>query len=329
MIGFTLSNFINKAAITDKRQVKYVAIVTKNLRYHDAVTAGICTMLAKEERVRFIPVIYHTDPRNKINEDSVVEKVLDKKPDIVVAVGAGLAQIAKGVIAKRAPQTPLIFAGASNPTGLGLVYSDRFPGCNVTGTASLPEDPALNIRLLLELLPDIKRIALPYCTAAGPDIELAALAVKDYCHARGVDVMLMPIEANQAGLFMIQGILASVDLVMYVQGCFVGRISDGIAKLCKQYGKIFYAAEPWAAIDGEAPFAFGARGENVGKAAAKQVTKVLIDRVPAGTIPVHYVERNHKLIINCDTLEELQITPAKDLLLLMSRGILIKNGKKW
>lgn len=329
-LGAALQTAIYQAFIIDRKQAKQIAIITKNVYAHEAVVSGVLSGITHDERMNLVPTIYYTDAKNRVTETSVIEKVINAKPDLIVTIGNALSQGAKSIIAKRAPQTPLVFAAVTDPIAIGLVDSLESTGCNVTGaiSGSELEYHTVGIRFLLKVLPQVRRIALPYCTESGDYVESIAREIEACGLTRGVEVILMPIEADQSGLFMIQNILGDVDALMYLQNCVISRITDGIVKLCKQYEVVLFAPEPVLVVKGDAPFGFGACIEEIGKDAAKQVSKILIDGIAAANVPVHFSDRNKKFIANLDTIEEQGIMVDHDLLLLISRGIVLTHNQK-
>jgi putative ABC transport system substrate-binding protein len=84
--------------------------------------------------------------------------------------------------AKKATQTiPIVFAGASDPVGSGLVASLARPGGNITGLATLaPEISGKQLELLKEIVPRLSRVAVignstqPGNAQALRETELAA-----------------------------------------------------------------------------------------------------------------------------------------------------------
>jgi putative ABC transport system substrate-binding protein len=56
---------------------------------------------------------------------------------------------------------PIVFAGASNPVGNGLVASLARPGGNVTGLSNQQTDvPGKRLQLLREVVPGLRRLAI-------------------------------------------------------------------------------------------------------------------------------------------------------------------------
>jgi ABC-type uncharacterized transport system substrate-binding protein len=79
------------------------------------------------------------------------------KVDVIVTAGT-----LNVVAAKQATSViPIVFAGAGDPVGIGLVASLARPGGNVTGLSNLSTDlAAKRIELLREVVPGLRRLAI-------------------------------------------------------------------------------------------------------------------------------------------------------------------------
>lgn len=329
LVGRYIVPYKDAAAI--RAPIKKIALLTKHFDYHERVLHGALLELASAQNLQFEPQIY-TATGDQISEKNIVEEALAKKPDCVLAIGAGLAQAAKNAIQKRRLSIPLVFAGATDPVALGLVRSLEHPGWNVTGTNMLPYDRTLAVKYLLLLLPHIKCIGLPYTTqASNVDIEVHAQEIKEYCATRGIEVLLLPIQAPEAnGLQLIQGIINQIDALLYLPVCHVNKIASELVKLCARHSVILCAGDH-AFINTEdgAPFAYAPRAELTGKYAAEQIKSILAENRLAGDVPVRFIERGCQFVINLNAIQKQKIPINRDLLSLISHGEVLKNGALW
>jgi putative tryptophan/tyrosine transport system substrate-binding protein len=79
------------------------------------------------------------------------------KVDVIVTAGTLSVVAAKQVTSV----IPIVFAGAGDPVGIGLVASLARPGGNVTGLSNLSTDlAAKRIELLREVVPGLRRLAI-------------------------------------------------------------------------------------------------------------------------------------------------------------------------
>jgi putative ABC transport system substrate-binding protein len=89
--------------------------------------------------------------------------------------------------AQQATQTiPIVFAGASDPVGRGLIASLAQPGGNITGLTTFSvELLGKRLELLKELVPTVTRIAI-LANPANPATVYAVREAQAFAHALGV-----------------------------------------------------------------------------------------------------------------------------------------------
>jgi putative tryptophan/tyrosine transport system substrate-binding protein len=116
------------------------------------------------------------------------------KVDVIVTAAGNRLTLA----AKQATRTlPIVFAGASDPVGSGLVTSLARPGGNVTGASMLsPELVGKRLELLTQAVPGVSRVAVLWLPGAlGERTEKDMLKEADVA-ARALGVRLHFVEAR-------------------------------------------------------------------------------------------------------------------------------------
>jgi putative ABC transport system substrate-binding protein len=87
----------------------------------------------------------------------IVAEFVRLKVDVIVTYGTAAAQQAKQATAN----IPIVFAGAGDPVGTGLVASLARPGGNVTGLSLQQTDSGpKRLQLLREIVPGVARLAI-------------------------------------------------------------------------------------------------------------------------------------------------------------------------
>jgi putative tryptophan/tyrosine transport system substrate-binding protein len=99
--------------------------------------------------------------------------LLERKPDIVVAIGGRVIPILK----QMTHSVPIVVAGTVDPVGTGLVASLARPGGNITGF-SLTELSIIGkfLELLKQISPNVSRVALIY----NPDNPTTAFFQREF-----------------------------------------------------------------------------------------------------------------------------------------------------
>jgi putative ABC transport system substrate-binding protein len=102
------------------------------------------------------------------------------KVDVIVTIGPGPTLAAK----KASGTIPIVFAGASDPVGTGIVSSLAQPGGNITGLSLMaPDLDGKRLELLKEAFPKVARVAFLWRSGGSrgnlalTDMEAAAKAL--------------------------------------------------------------------------------------------------------------------------------------------------------
>ena len=110
----------------------------------------------------------------------LVAELVRLKVDIIVTIGPGPTLAAK----KASGTIPIVFAGASDPVGTGIVSSLARPGGNITGLSLMaPDLDGKRLELLKEAVPKIARVAFLWRSSGSrgnlplTDMEAAAKAL--------------------------------------------------------------------------------------------------------------------------------------------------------
>src|SRR5215471_10157281 len=114
------------------------------------------------------------------------------KVDVIVTPATAGAAAAK----QLTTVIPIVFAGAGDPVGTGLVASLARPGGNVTGVTQQQTDLAgKRLELLRDVLPRLRRLAI-MANAANPASQLEIREVRTMSSALGFEVV--PLEIRRA-----------------------------------------------------------------------------------------------------------------------------------
>ncbi len=114
------------------------------------------------------------------------------KVDVIVTPATAGAAAAK----QLTTVIPIVFAGAGDPVGTGLVASLARPGGNVTGVTQQQTDLAgKRLELLRDVLPRLRRLAI-MANAGNPASQLEIREVRTMSSALGFEVV--PLEIRRA-----------------------------------------------------------------------------------------------------------------------------------
>jgi putative ABC transport system substrate-binding protein len=222
------------------------------------------------------------------------------KVDVIVAGAAG------ALAAKQATSViPIVFAGAADPVGVGLVASLARPGGNLTGMSLQNADLAgKRIELLREVVPGLRRLAILANTGnpnALPEMHAAAAA------ARKVGLEVATVEIRQADdIAPAFNTLRGQSDALYVCGdplVATNRIQIGALALSARLATSFVDRESVAA---GGLIAYGANFVDQFRRAADFVDKILRG-AKAADLPVEQPTK-FDLVINLTTAKALGLT---------------------
>jgi putative ABC transport system substrate-binding protein len=237
--------------------------------------------------------------------DEIAAEFARLKVNVIVTSAAVNILAAK----RAAPNTPIVFAIATDPVGTGLVASLERPGGNITGLSYMGTDlAAKRVELLRAILTTLRRIAvMAYNGAPGAMLELREVQVT----------------AGKVGLEAISVQITAAD-----------QIAQAIAGLQDRADALYVCPDPLilanraliisSAFSARLPTLFGERefvdagglmsyGPNVPdmfRRAAEIVDKILRGRKPAD-IPVEQPTK-FELVLNLKTAKALNLdVPAQ------------------
>jgi putative tryptophan/tyrosine transport system substrate-binding protein len=228
------------------------------------------------------------------------------KVDVIVTVGGAVAA------AKQATATiPIVFAGAGDPVGSGMVASLAQPGGNVTGLSVQSIDLAgKRLEILREIFPDVRRLAI-----IG-NVEYAATVLEmgeaqAAARALGLEVARSEIRraediapAFEALKGAAQALYVCADATINANHARINTLALG-ARLPTMHGVREY-------VEAGGLMAYGPNLADLYRRAADYVDKILRGAKPAD-LPVEQPTK-FDLVINLVTAQALGLTVPPTLL---------------
>jgi putative ABC transport system substrate-binding protein len=244
---------------------------------------------------------------------SILKKFVDDKVDVIFVFPTEASMEAKA--ATQGTNIPVVFSFALIEN-MGLVESVREPGGNITGVRYPgPDIAAKRFELMLELVPQAKRILIPY-QKGYPIVTPQLEAVYPLAQTSGVELIEVPandaadLEAQLAALA--QGSEKPADAIMFLAEPLTVTPDPFVV-----IGK--FAAEHKIPIGGALMSVGGYNsifGVNVDNIAVGRQAAPLLDKIfkgiQAGTIPV--VSAENYIQVNYKAAQEQGITVPEGLL---------------
>jgi putative tryptophan/tyrosine transport system substrate-binding protein len=229
------------------------------------------------------------------------------------------SNVAPAKAAQKATNSiPIVFSGAGDPIGLGLIQSFARPGANITGVTDLDlELDSKRLEIFKEMIPGLKRVLFAYDNAEVFSVAQAKiyrdsarhlkimLTEKAVLTEKEAQVTFDDIRRNE-----VHGIVVPRSLSFNIPGLAVEATSQ------KRIPTMFYG--PWY-VDQGGLASYGPDFYQSGRRAARLVDKILKGTNP-GEIPVE-VNNNIEFVVNLKAATALGIKIAPETLFRATRVI--------
>jgi putative tryptophan/tyrosine transport system substrate-binding protein len=213
---------------------------------------------------------------------------------------------------------PIVFIGAGDPIGLGLIKSFAHPGGNITGVTDLDlELDSKRLEVFKEMIPGLTRVLFPYDKADSFSVAQAKVYRESARHLKIVLIEKTVLSQKEAQATFddirrneVHGIVVPRSLSFNIPGLAVEATSQ------KRIPTMFFG--PWYVDEGGLA-SYGPDFYQSGRQAARLVDKILKGTNP-GEIPVE-VNNNIEFVVNLKVATALRIKIAPEALYRATRVI--------
>ena len=246
-----------------------------------------------------VDVVY--DAKNaagdQVTLSNIASSFADK--DLVVAIATPTAI----TLAQALPDTPIFFAGVTDPVGAGLVDSIEAPGGNITGTSDMPPI-ADQLALIKEISPDAATVGLLY-TSSEVNSEIQANMVREAAPALGLEVKVATITASSE---VKQGAESLTGVDAYFVGTDNTIISgvEALVAVAEERQVPLFVSDP-DSIERGAMAALAVDYHAQGIETGQMAAKFLADGGKAGDLPVQ-VASALEISLNLSAAQRMGVT---------------------
>lgn len=268
----------------------------------DAAYEGFKDALIKAG-VKEANIDYQNASNDPSNCTTIADKLVNDANDLIYAIATPAAQ----AVAGKTTSIPIVLSAVTDPESAGLVKTNELPGGNVTGASDLTPI-AEQMKLLKQLLPNAKKVAIMYCGAESNSEFQGKIA---------------EVEAKKNGLEYITKTVADSNDIQAVANAIVGQKVDAVyiptdnllAQYMSSVSQITNAAKIPCIVGEEGMTkngglaTYGLNYINLGNLAAKQAIAILKGEKTAAETPVGYLKAEEcSFIINKKVAKECGIT---------------------
>ena len=234
----------------------------------------------------------------------IAAELVRLKADVIVTPGQAVPAVT------QVAAIPIVFAGASDPVGTGLVASLRRPGGNVTGLSLQQSDYAgKRFELFREVVPNLRRLAI-IANAESPGAMLEMREVHASARALGLEVVTSKIRRTEDIALAFKAFSGADALYVCPDGLITSNnVKLNILAVGARLPTIYVFREDVAA---GGLMSYGPSFPEVYRRAGDYVDKILRGAKPAD-IPVEQPTK-FDLVINLITAQALNLTVPPTLL---------------
>lgn len=290
-----------------KDEEKVLKIGVIQLVKHDALDRSYQGFVDGLEELGYvdgenIEIDYQVASGEQANCLSIAESMVNDKKDLIFCIATPAAQAA----VSKTTDIPILVSAVTDPAGSGLVASNDEPGNNVSGTSDLTP-VADQIKMLKEILPDAKTVAVLYCTNES-NSEIQLQMAKEAAKENGLEVIEASVSSSNEIQQMVASLAGRVDAIYAPTDNTIAAGMEtvsatateakipticGEAGMVKSGGMVTYALDYY----------------DLGVATAKQAIKILVDGEDISKMPIEYLSGDDlKYSVNTAVVEKLGIT---------------------
>ncbi len=252
------------------------------------------------------------------NAPPIIEEIRQKQPDLVYTWGTGTTTSIVGRVEQENPgdfirDIPGVFVLVAYPIEANIVERFERPGRMVTGVSFLaPVDVQLGA---IKAYHDFKALAVIYDESAG-NSRINVQHLREAVPQLGMKLLEYPVPANDEGRPDPEALPELVqrarddgaDLLYMGPDSFLTRHSDVYTSNAIEAGLPTFASTQAPLLNSRAMFGLVTDYFTLGRLAALQAERILVNGLDPQTLPVGQLAR-YKLWINMDVVHEVGLFP--------------------
>lgn len=225
------------------------------------------------------------------------------KPDILFTLTTSVSQAAKSRFSHS--NTPIIFADITDPVAAKIIPSKEKSTTQITGASDQQDIDGL-MDLIHILLPNVKRIGIPYSPGEANDRALLALFQQANTQHH-MNIVPIPIDTKQDIPLRIEYFGKQVDVLYVGAGNMIQPALPAILSVSNRLKIPVFNVEPSPVYQHHAFASYAVSYEQVGRNAAKLVEKYLDGRAIEELNPIYPAKSDHTSLVSRQVAKQLGI----------------------
>lgn len=240
------------------------------------------------------------------NCNTIANKFVNDDVDLMLAIATQSAQSC----ANATKDIPIVVTAVTDPKEAGLVQSNELPGTNVTGTSDL--NPIKEqVKLLQDLVPEAKTVAILYCSSESNSVLQAELAKAEFAEV-GITAEFATVSNSNEIQQVVQSLVGKVDALYTPTDNVIAAGMANVAMVANENNLPIICGEENHVTEGGLA-AYGIDYYKLGYQTAAQAVKFLKGEAIPAEMPIEYQTEDLKLTINQEVADKLGITIPEEL----------------
>ena len=309
----TLALLTSVVACSSNKDSGKVTIGLIQYIQHDALdkaTEGFKAALKDNGYIEGENLVY--DDQNAGGEEAncvtIADKFVNEKVDLIFANATPAAQ----AVANKTTDIPVVITSVTDPESAGLVDTNENPGGNVTGTSDLtPVENQLD--LLVQLLPNAKKVAVMYCGAEDNSIFQAKIAM-NYLSELGLTGQETTVSDSNSIQQVVESLIGKVDAIYIPTDNLLASGMATVTLVANKNNLPVIVGESGMVSNGGLA-TYGIDYYNLGYKSGEMAVKILKGESKPADMAIEYLPAEDcELVVNTTSAKELGLTISEDIL---------------
>ncbi len=224
----------------------------------------------------------------------MIAKLQAEQPKLIYTVTTPVSQIAQKALAGSG--IPIVFTAVTDPVAAKLVPSWDAGGDGITGSSDL-QDMAAVMKFTHELLPDAKRMGIPYNPGEANDVALLD-TVKALAPDNGFEIEAVGVDNVNDIQQRIASFAGKADVIYTPASNLLQPAIAAVSAAARQAGIPIVNSDDGAVRNGVVPASFAVNYDKVGENAGKIAAEILKGADPKTIAPTKPAYEDHMMVIS-------------------------------
>jgi putative ABC transport system substrate-binding protein len=240
------------------------------------------------------------------NANTIATKLVNDNNDLILAIATPSAQ----AMANATKDIPILVTAVTDPEGAGLVASNEAPGGNVSGTSDLTPVKE-QIDLLVQLIPDAKKIAILY-SSSEVNSEIQAEMAKEAAAALGIEAIDATVSNTNEIQQVVESLIGKVDAIYAPTDNMIAKAMPTVSMVANANNLPVICGEG-GMVDAGGLATYGIDYYELGRLTGEQAVQIIEGKAETATMPIGYLSADQcTLTINEEVATQLGIrVPAE------------------